>query len=125
MGGNLQVASELGIGSTFWFEVVFACSEKVNKNYEISKSSSRTKINQETQSRKLEVERNQTLVVPPKEEMENLYELAMLGSMKKIKERAAYLEELDEQYAPLAAQLKELAEGFQEKEIVSLIEQYL
>ncbi len=67
----------------------------------------------------------QTLVAPPSEEMEILYELAMLGSMKKIRERAIYLEELDEQYAPLAAKLKNLAQGFQEQAIVNLIEELL
>ena len=67
----------------------------------------------------------QTLTAPPPEELEILYELAMLGSMKKIRERAIYLEELDEKYAPLAAKLQELAQGFQEKAIVNLIEQYL
>lgn len=64
-------------------------------------------------------------VVPPPHEIEILYELAMLGSMKKIRERAVYLEQLDPQYAPLSAQLKELARSFQEKEIVSLVKQYL
>ena len=67
----------------------------------------------------------QSLVAPPPEELEILYELAMLGSMKKIRERASHLEELDEQYAPLAAKLKDLARGFQEKAIINLIEQYL
>ncbi|MDJ0903107.1 MAG: ATP-binding protein [Xenococcus sp. MO_188.B8] len=66
-----------------------------------------------------------TLIAPPPEEMAILYKLAMLGSMKKIRERAIYLEELDEQYAPLAAKLKDLAQGFQEKAIVNLVEQYL
>ncbi|MEM6613935.1 MAG: PhnD/SsuA/transferrin family substrate-binding protein, partial [Cyanobacteria bacterium P01_C01_bin.72] len=61
---------------------------------------------------------NQTLIAPPPEELEILFELAMLGSMKKIRERAIYLEELDQQYAPLAAKLKDLASGFQEKAIV-------
>ena len=72
-----------------------------------------------------EASANQSLIAPPSEEMEILYELAMLGSMKKIRERAIYLEELDEQYAPLAAKLKDLAGGFQEKAIANLIEQYL
>ena len=66
-----------------------------------------------------------TLIAPPQAEIEILYELAMLGNMKKIRERAIYLQELDEQYAPLAVKLQELAQGFQEKAIVNLIEQYL
>ena len=72
-----------------------------------------------------EIAANPTLIAPPPEEVKILYELAMLGSMKKIRERAKYLQELDEQYAPLAAQLQEFAQGFQEKAIVNLIEQYL
>ena len=67
----------------------------------------------------------QTLIVPSPEEIEILYELAMLGSMKKIRERAIYLAELDEKYAPLAAKLQDLAQGFQEKAIVNLVEQYI
>ncbi len=67
----------------------------------------------------------QTFIAPPPEEMEILYELAMLGSMKKIRERAIYLAELDEKYAPLTAKLQALAQGFQEKAIVNLVKQYL
>jgi len=65
------------------------------------------------------------LIPPPPEEVEILYELAMLGSMKKICERANYLEELDQKYIPLANKLKELSQGFQEKAIINLVEKYL
>ncbi len=68
---------------------------------------------------------NQALIAPPTEEMEILYELAMLGSMKKIKERAIYLAELNEEYVPLADKLQDLAQNFQEKAIVHLLEQLL
>ena len=64
-------------------------------------------------------------IIPPMEEMEVLYELAMLGSMKKIRDRAAYLETLDEKYTPFADRLKYLAQEFQEEDIVMLIEKYL
>lgn len=65
------------------------------------------------------------LIAPPKEKLEALYELAMLGSMKKIRQWAIALEELDVQYHPFASQLKQLSQGFQEKAIVNLVEQYL
>ncbi|MDJ0593854.1 MAG: ATP-binding protein [Pleurocapsa sp. MO_226.B13] len=65
------------------------------------------------------------IIPPPQEEVEILYELAMLGSMKKIRERANYLQELDPKYTPLAAQLINLAEGFKEKAIVDLIEEFI
>ena len=67
----------------------------------------------------------QPLVIPPPEEMEVLYELAMLGSMKKIRQRATYLEELDTKYIPIASKLKDLAQGFQEEKILELVEKYL
>ncbi|NEO97093.1 MAG: response regulator [Moorea sp. SIO3G5] len=65
------------------------------------------------------------LVIPPPAEMEVLYELAMLGSMKKIRQRATYLQELDTKYIPFAKKLKDLAQGFQEEKIVDLVEKYL
>jgi len=68
---------------------------------------------------------NEELVAPPPKEVEILYELAMLGSMKKIREQASYLVELDAKYLPLANKLIYLAEGFKEKEIVTLIEKFL
>ncbi|NEO96011.1 MAG: response regulator, partial [Moorea sp. SIO3G5] len=67
----------------------------------------------------------QPLVIPPPAEMEVLYELAMLGSMRKIRQRATYLEELDTKYIPFAKKLKDLAEGFQEQKILALVEKYL
>ncbi len=71
-------------------------------------------------------QKNQKLKVTlPTAEIEKLYELAMLGSMKKIKDYAIYLDNLEEEYSPLANQLKYLADNFQEKAIISLAEQYL
>ena len=74
---------------------------------------------------KAETATTQELVAPPPEEIEILYELAMLGSMKKIRERAMYLQEMDAKYLAFAQKLQDLAQGFQEKAIVNLIEQYL
>ncbi|WP_052055841.1 CHASE domain-containing protein [Myxosarcina sp. GI1] len=64
-------------------------------------------------------------IVPPVEDLEFLYELAMLGSMKKIRQWAVSLEELDIKYKPFADKLKNLSQNFEEKAIVSLVEQYL
>ncbi|NEO48448.1 MAG: hypothetical protein F6K55_31805, partial [Moorea sp. SIO4A3] len=68
---------------------------------------------------------NESFIIPPNSEMEVLYELAMLGSMIKICERAVYLEELDDKYLPFANKLKELAQYFQEAEILALVEKNL
>ncbi|WP_413165222.1 ATP-binding protein [Capilliphycus salinus ALCB114379] len=64
-------------------------------------------------------------IVPDVEEMKVLYDLAMLGSMKKIQQQATYLEQLDPKYTPFAKKINQLAKGFQEKAIISLIEKYL
>lgn len=67
----------------------------------------------------------QPLVVPPLNELEVLYELAMIGSMRQVRERADYLEDLDAKYIPFCQRLKELVQGFQEKALLAWIEHHL
>jgi len=65
------------------------------------------------------------MIAPPTNELETLYELAMLGSMRNIRDRALHLEELDDKYIPFAQQLQSLAKGFEDEKILDLIGQYL
>ncbi len=65
------------------------------------------------------------LVPPPQKELEALYELAMFGSMNLIRERACYLETLDEQYRPFAVTLRHLAREIEDRQILTLIEQFM
>ncbi|MGB2924182.1 MAG: ATP-binding protein [Limnothrix sp.] len=65
------------------------------------------------------------LVIPPQQELESLYEFAMLGSMRKIREHADYLCELDDSYFTFAEKLKDLAQNFKEKSILALLEAHL
>lgn len=67
----------------------------------------------------------QPLVVPPPDEIQQFYELALLGNMKKIRQRAKNLKELDQKYLLFADKILDLASRFQEKAIVALIKQYL
>jgi len=62
------------------------------------------------------------LVYPPWEEMVALRRLARMGNMRSLCERSAYLKGLDARYAPFAARLARLAERYQSKAIVTLIE---
>ena len=117
MNSRLHVISKVNRGSTFWFEL----SLVVVSPHQIC-SSAATPIARSFNSPKTDLS---SMVVPPAEEIKVLYELAMLGSMKKIRQRAKYIRELDRKYAPLAQKLEELALGYQEKAIVNLIEQYL
>jgi len=63
-------------------------------------------------------------VCPPPEEMMVLRHLALTGNMRTIADRADYLKGLDAKYAPFATRLSALAERFQSKAIVNLVEEY-
>ncbi len=61
-------------------------------------------------------------VVPPREELEILHRLALVGVLRDIRERADYLVDLDPRYAPFVRRLRSLAEGYQSKAILALVE---
>ena len=61
------------------------------------------------------------LVVPAAEELELLYELARIGNMRSIGERADYLSCLDQAYQPFAHRLRDLAQRFQSRAILDWI----
>ena len=69
---------------------------------------------------KMEIE--EELVAPPPEELAILHDLAQFGNMSKIDERAAHLAALDARYRPLANRLHQLAQGFQSKALLALVE---
>ncbi|MEK8016797.1 MAG: ATP-binding protein, partial [Candidatus Parabeggiatoa sp.] len=65
------------------------------------------------------------LVPPPEAELEKLYELAMMGKMRRIREQAIHLENLDDKYIPFAHKLQSLAKDFEDQQILALIKHYL
>ncbi|WP_206757972.1 PAS domain-containing hybrid sensor histidine kinase/response regulator [Cylindrospermum sp. FACHB-282] len=67
---------------------------------------------------------NAGLVAPPTPELEILYNLVRKGNFKGIIKQAALLEQMDEQYIPFAKKLHKLAKGFQDQEILALIQSY-
>jgi len=64
------------------------------------------------------------VVVPPPDEIETLYQLARAGNMQSLRARADYLHDLDPRYAAFARQLRGLAESYQSKAILALVERY-
>ncbi|NEQ21822.1 MAG: PAS domain S-box protein [Microcoleus sp. SIO2G3] len=66
-----------------------------------------------------------TLVAPPPSELAILYDLAMRGDIKGISQQAKRLEQLDEKFVPFVKQICDLAQRFQEKQILELIKKYL
>jgi CheY-like chemotaxis protein len=65
-----------------------------------------------------------SLVAPPPEKITTLYELAMMGDIRGIQEQANAIEQLGEQFVPFAQQLRQLAQGFQEKQILEFVRKY-
>jgi PAS domain S-box-containing protein len=65
------------------------------------------------------------IVAPPQPEIEALYELAMMGDIRGIREQAKKIELLDEQFVPFAQQLSQLANSFQEKQILEFVKEYM
>jgi len=64
------------------------------------------------------------LQAPPGEEMEKLYQLARMGNMQRILAQADHLLGLDARYGAFARHLRRLAERYQSKAILALIERH-
>ena len=58
------------------------------------------------------------------EEVNKLYEIAMLGDMDEIKTYTKLLEQKKPHYVSFTKKLRELAEDFQDQEVLELVEQY-
>jgi CheY-like chemotaxis protein len=65
------------------------------------------------------------LVPPPPEEMRILYELALRGNMREIREYTEHLLSLGETYCPFAEKLRQMTDQFRSKAILAMIKQHL
>lgn len=66
-------------------------------------------------------EQSQEMVMPPVEELISLYEAAQIGHIERIKQEAIRLKQLDFKYTPFAAKIWQLAEDFDDEEVVNLV----
>ena len=64
------------------------------------------------------------MAVPPSGEIETLWQLAQIGNMREIRERAAYLRGLDPAYGPFANRLDTLAQGYHSKQLVVFVARF-
>ena len=65
------------------------------------------------------------LILPSKEIIENLFELAMSGDVRTIKEQVGKLAEEDEKFATFAAKLNEFIKRFEVNKMCDFLESYL
>ncbi len=65
------------------------------------------------------------MVMPPVEELEILFEMALIGDVRAIREQADYLASLDERFEPFVARLCRLASEFQLNEISTWLEEHI
>jgi signal transduction histidine kinase len=124
MGSDIHVSSRPGEGSAFWFEVdtplvsvgvaARAASDGPSRGLGQARPASTERVEAEDVRH----------VAPPSAEMMVLRELARIGNMRTIRERADYLKSLDPRYGPFAEQLATLADQCQSKAIAHLVEAY-
>ncbi len=65
------------------------------------------------------------MTIPPQEELEKLYEWAILGKLPRIRNYVDQIKKQDEHYASFAYKLRQLAGNFQKEETVAFLEQCL
>jgi CheY-like chemotaxis protein len=65
------------------------------------------------------------LAAPPQAELRVLFELAQMGNLLELEERALQLERRAAQFAPFARRLRQMAADFQDAQIIAFIEQHL
>ena len=68
---------------------------------------------------------DELLVVPSESEMKTLHHLAQQGNMQDLLSEVSRITELDERYHAFANQLRTLANAYQSKAILRLVEQHM
>jgi signal transduction histidine kinase/DNA-binding response OmpR family regulator len=64
------------------------------------------------------------MTVPPAEEIEELWQMALIGDMRRIREQAGYLRGLDPAYGLFASRLDTLAQGYHSKQLAAFVARY-
>lgn len=119
MGSDIEFESVPGVGSTFHFELELP--EVV-----IAPETLTTQItDMQPDDLVSPDDAAETLIAPPRAEMQELYRLAMLGNMRDINSYADHIAGLDARYIAFASHLKRLANNFRSKAILAFVKENL
>jgi len=112
--GNIVLESNLGQGTTVHFTLPLA-----NLGYQPDS----TEISDDVYTPP--DLKNEDLAVPPATTMQLLFDFARAGDMEGIREQAEEIALMNKQFQPFANTLQQLAEGYQEQELLELIERFV
>jgi len=65
------------------------------------------------------------IIPPPQEELTDLYKIAMIGQITKLRKHVNNIEATDPKFIPFAARIRQFAKEFQIEEIQEFIQQYM
>jgi len=112
MGSEIQVESQPGMGSVFWFEL------------EAAADAAGSAVLAELAPPAGAAPPPASVVPPPAAELAELMKLVRIGNMRAILAHTEHLERLDMRYRPFAEQLGKLARSYQTRALRQLIERY-
>lgn len=110
MGGQLQVKSQEGQGTVFWFEVKLPRAAEPEVTVESAAKPAGPPLSE--------------VVSLPEEHLAELLKLAAVGDIRGIHQRIDWLEQQDLGYQPLVEELRRLANGFQIDAIRQLLQSF-
>ena len=124
MGSEIIVTSQTGKGSCFQFGLPLVAAEAQVTTQPAPQSATDDPAPQHA-APAAEDARSGALLIPPQEEIAILHQLALVGNMRTIRQRADYLAELDARYRNFADQLRQLSKSYQSQAILDLVEKYV
>ena len=129
MGSDIHVNSVLEKGSVFWFDLVVgvAPSEPAAAHARQGGATMDADAVEDERSGELAAGRGNptAMLIPPPQEIEKLYQIALAGNMRKMTQHAAQLLSMDCRYHVFVDQLNTLARAYQTKAILTLIEAHM